>query len=287
MVGLLWIAAAADSFALTGPQLAAEFDRGLNAYDAQQYESAYQIWWHIKDQDLAAMRNVALMLRKGQGVPKNARKAEDLLKTAAADGMPNAQVDLAEMYLNGEVGVSNPSRAVPLLQEAADAGHPLGQFLLGQIYEEGASVPKNMAKATELYIAAARGGLHEAKERLASLGRDQPDKPGQSSNKVASAGPVVNQQQTAPAKQEAATSVYVQLGSFKSIEAAEAQWMQLKRLPVLALAVHKVDVVDLGQKGVWHRLLVSYQDRAAAIASCDQVKASGKACLIRSGSDPG
>src|ERR1700691_1661355 len=78
-----------------------EFDRGLKAYDAGQYTTAYEIWWKIKDEDLAAMRNVALMLRKGQGVKKDAHKAQDLFETAANAGMINAEVDLAKMLLHG------------------------------------------------------------------------------------------------------------------------------------------------------------------------------------------
>src|SRR6202012_362006 len=167
---VVWMTMMGPALARTGPALAAEFDRGLKAYDAGQYQAAFQIWWGIRDQDLAATRNVALMLRKGEGVPKDPRKAEEVLETAVHAHMPNAEVDLAEMYLNGEARPPEPKRAAPLLREASATGHPLGQYLLAQMYEAGNGVPKDMARATELYIAAPRGGLHEAKERRASLG---------------------------------------------------------------------------------------------------------------------
>ena len=80
------MALAGDAMALSSAKLAEEFDRGLKAYDARQYPAAFQIWWQIKDRDLAAMRNVALMLRKGLGVPKDPRKAEGVLRAAAATG---------------------------------------------------------------------------------------------------------------------------------------------------------------------------------------------------------
>src|SRR3569833_1055564 len=152
ILAVVWMAVAGNAMALSGTELSAEFDRGLKAYDARQYPAAFQIWWQIKDQDLAAMRNVALMLRKGLGIPKDPRKAEGILRTAAATGMSNAQVDLAEMYLNGETGAPSPKRALPLLKRAADAGHPLGQYLLGQMYEDGNAVPKDINRAAELYI---------------------------------------------------------------------------------------------------------------------------------------
>ena len=80
------IAIASDAAALTKAEVASEFDRGIKAYDAQHYEAAYNIWWHIKGQDLAAMRNVAFMLRKGQGIQKDPQKALSFLKAAAATG---------------------------------------------------------------------------------------------------------------------------------------------------------------------------------------------------------
>ena len=285
---ILWLAMAGHAIALTGPELANEFDRGLKAYDAKQYQAAFEIWWHIKDQDLAAMRNVALVLRKGEGVQKDPKKAEGILKTAVETGMPNAEVDLAEMYLNGEVGAPNPKRAMPLLQDAAGAGHPLAEFLLGQMYENGNAVPKDMSKATELYIAAAEGGLHDAKERLASLGQDQVRKP--EAPLAAPAPPAVNpssdERQYGAVSASKAKSGYVQLGSFKSSDAAEAQWQQLKRKLPLSSATHEVNKADLGQKGVWYRLVVPAQDHEAAIALCDQIKSSSGTCIIWNNARP-
>jgi uncharacterized protein len=286
IVAILWIALAGSAIALSGTQLSAEFDRGLKAYDARQYPAAFQIWWQIKDQDLAAMRNVALMLRKGLGVPKDPRKAEGILRTAAATGMPNAQVDLAEMYLNGETGPPRPKRAIPLLKRAAEAGHPLGQYLLGQMYEDGNAVPKDINRAAELYISSARGGLQEAKERLATLNEDRSGKRRPPSVKVASAGPVPKQQEQparGPGQERSAASAYVvQLGSFKTAEEAEAQWSRLQKEPALASLPHQLEKADLGQKGVWHRLLVAGgSDRKPAIALCDQLTAAGTPCLVR------
>ncbi len=260
--------------ALSGAKLSNAFDRGLKAYDAKQYSAAFQIWWQIKDQDLAAMRNVALMLRKGLGTPKDPRKAEAILRTAAAAGMSNAQVDLAEMYLNGEAGPPSPKRALPLLNRAADAGHPLGQYLLGHMYEEGNGVPKDIKRAAELYISSARAGLAEAKERLASLDQDRTVRRPSSPAKVAGAAP--------SPKAPIASGYLVQLGSFKSAEEAEAQWSRLKANPALTQLSHRLETADLGQKGVWHRLLVAGgPDRKAAAGLCAQLMAGGLPCLVR------
>jgi TPR repeat protein len=280
------MAIAGNARALTGPELAGQFDRGLKAYDAKQYQEAFQIWSQIKDRDLAARRNVALMLRKGQGVTKDPQKAEEILRTAAATGMSNAQVDLAEMYLNGETGPANPKRALPLLQSAAAGGHPLGQFLLGRLYEDGNAVPKDVNKATELYISAARGGLQQAKERLASLGDNRsvksPAVPLASAKPPASADSAAGPQKPAVTEHLSANSIFVQLGAFRTAAAAQAQWEQARKNPALASLSHQVEQADLGAKGAWYRLLVaSGPDRKAAITLCDQIKATGIACLVR------
>jgi uncharacterized protein len=185
LVIIFWAFAIGTVLADPSSDTSGEFDRGLKAYDTGQYATAYEIWSKIKDQDLAAMRNVALMLRKGQGVKKDPQKAEDLFETAANAGMINAQVDLAEMLLNGEAGPPNPKRALGLLQGAASSQHPIAEYLLGQMYETGNAVPKDTNRAVELYIAAARGGLKDAKDRLASLGMTQPQPQPQSPPKPA------------------------------------------------------------------------------------------------------
>ena len=150
-------------------QLAATFDSGVAAYDAGRYEEAFKIWSGIEDEDLAAMRNVAMMLRKGEGVAKDPKKAEIFYMQAAEAGLPTAQADLADMLLKGEAGPPDPKAALPLLKAAADAGHPLAQYELSQLYEAGEVVPKNLDTARALYTAAAARGVKDAGNRLAAM----------------------------------------------------------------------------------------------------------------------
>jgi TPR repeat protein len=160
----------------SGPQLASTFDSGVKAYDAGDYPAAYKIWSGIDDEDLAAMRNVAMMLRTGQGVAKDPKKAEDMYEIAAEAGLPTAQADLADMLLKGEAGPPDPKRALPLLEAASAANHPLAQYELAQMYETGQDglVPKDMTVARRLYAAAATHGMKEAQARLDQLGPDTP-----------------------------------------------------------------------------------------------------------------
>ena len=96
-----------------------ESDRspGVAAYDKGDYPTAYRNGpSSIDDEDLAAMRNVAMMLRaSGTGVAKDPKKAEELYEMAAEAGLPTAQADLADMLLKGEAGPPDPAAALPLL----------------------------------------------------------------------------------------------------------------------------------------------------------------------------
>ena len=166
------LAMAMPAQARTSAEIAAAFDSGVAAYDAADYEKAFKIWWDLRYEDIAAMRNLAMMLRKGQGTQKDPKKAEELYLRASEAGLPTAQADLADMYLKGELGPPDLARALPFLEAAAAANHPVAQYQLGQFYETGAPplVPQNLEVARQLYAAAAKHGMPEAAARSAYLG---------------------------------------------------------------------------------------------------------------------
>jgi len=146
------------------------FDQGVADYDAQDYRDAFRIFLHLaKKDDVAAMRNVALMKRKGLGCRLDPEGALDFLSRAAHAGLPTAQADLAVMLLDGEAGPPDPKAALPWLVLAADANHPIAEYRLGRLYEDGTVLPRNLATAKALYEKAAARGVTEAQARLAAL----------------------------------------------------------------------------------------------------------------------
>ncbi len=145
------------------------FDSGVAAYDAGNYQEAFRIFKSIDDDDLAAMRNVAFMLRKGQGVQKDPKAAEEEYLRAAEGGLATAAADLGEMLMNGEAGPPDPAGAVPWLTMAAAAHHPIAAYELGQLYEAGNGVTKDIEVARQLYTEAAARDVPGARERLAAL----------------------------------------------------------------------------------------------------------------------
>ena len=161
---------AAQAEARSSAEIAKVFDSGVAAYDAGRYDEAFKIWWGLQYEDVAAMRNIAMMLRKGQGTVRNPRRAMEIYQRAAEAGLPTAQADLADMLLKGEVGKPDPKAALPLLRAAAAANHPIAQFQLGQMFETGANgVPRDVEIARKLYAAAASRGMKEAAQRLNAL----------------------------------------------------------------------------------------------------------------------
>jgi uncharacterized protein len=145
-----------------------EFARGLAAYDAGDFKTAYGIWDDIRDEDLAALRNCAVMLRTGKGVAKDPGKAQDLMARAALAGLPTA-ADLGDMILKGEAAPPDAKSAVYWLKGAADAGHPVAAYELAGLYETGTGVDRNFALARKYYGIAADAGMIEAIRKLAEL----------------------------------------------------------------------------------------------------------------------
>jgi uncharacterized protein len=158
----------------TSVQIRTTFEAGLKDYDAGDYAAAYKKWRSIENYDLAAMRNIALMLRTGKGVDKNPKAAQDMMEQAAYAGLATAQADLADMLIKGEAGPPDVKAAVPWLALAANAGHPIACFQLGLLYEQGTVVKQDIETARKLYKTAAAAGMAEAEARLLSLPPEPP-----------------------------------------------------------------------------------------------------------------
>ena len=170
LAGLVACAALLAACAAPGhDEIQAQFAAGLKAYDAGDYGAAYKTWGDIDDYDLAALRNVALMLRQGKGVAKDPKTALRKMLQAAEQGLPTAEADAGEMIANGEAGPPDKVAAIPWLARAAAGGHPIAAFELGQIYEEGKAVPQDLNEARRLYKIAAEAGMPDAVQRLKDL----------------------------------------------------------------------------------------------------------------------
>ncbi|MBX3508262.1 tetratricopeptide repeat protein [Parvibaculum sp.] len=173
---------------------AARFNRGVAAYDAGDFTRAFEIWLPIaQENDLAAMRNVALLLREGKGVEKDPQRALYFFERAGRAGLVSAQVNTAFMYLNGEGTAQDYKTASFWFHAAAVAGVPAARYNLGVLYERGLGVERDPARALAWYALAAQAGHELALKRLTelvpSLPGPEPQKPEDSAAAVTAATP--------------------------------------------------------------------------------------------------
>jgi TPR repeat protein len=150
---------------------ASRFDQAIAAYDAGDFAGAYRIWAQLaKEDDLAAMRNAAQLLRQGKGVEKNAKQAFRLYLEAAEKGLVTAMANVAEMYFEGEGVERNPQAAAAWYARAATAGLSIAQMKLSEMYEQGVGVERDPARSRALLERAARNGYQPAQAKLQAMG---------------------------------------------------------------------------------------------------------------------
>lgn len=146
------------------------FDEGVQAWDAGQYEKAHDLWLSIATQgDLAAMRNLAHLLRLGLGVETNAEEAARWYSRAAERGLTGAQVNLAELFHDGNGVPQSYKLAAQWYARAARAGHAHAQYKLGRMIEDGHTSAGNTELAKKLYGWAIDAGHSGALERYRQL----------------------------------------------------------------------------------------------------------------------
>ncbi|MEQ1755457.1 MAG: hypothetical protein ABL973_15145 [Micropepsaceae bacterium] len=150
---------------------ASRFDQGVAAYDSGDYQTAYRIWDELaRDNDLAAMRNVAQLLRQGKGVEKDPKRAFKLYMEAAEKGLVTAMANVGDMYLSGEGVDKNAEAAAAWYARAATAGLSLAQWKLADMYDTGVGVQKDPARSRALLERAARNGYAPAQAKLKAMG---------------------------------------------------------------------------------------------------------------------
>lgn len=108
-----------------------DFEKGVRAYEAGDYQTARELWAPLANNyDLAALRNLGHLYRLGQGVKKNGKKARKYYEKAAKLGHAPSQTNLAQMYLAGDGIAYDAEKGSYWLEKAAAQGYPPAQKLL-------------------------------------------------------------------------------------------------------------------------------------------------------------
>ncbi len=148
----------------------AGFEEAVTAYEAGEYNTAYEEWLPLaQSNDPAAMRNIGHLFRRGLGVDQDFEQALSWYKRAADMGFDRAQANVATMYLKGEGVKQDYEEASEWFSKAARNGHTIAQYNLGLMYEHGKGVKKSASKALGWYNLAAKAGHKQALDKLSIL----------------------------------------------------------------------------------------------------------------------
>ncbi len=86
-----------------GVAIAQDYDAGLKAFQAGDFQTALKEWKPLADQGHAyAQNNLGWMYASGEGVVEDDAEAAGWYRLAADQGHAGAQLNLGVMYANGE-----------------------------------------------------------------------------------------------------------------------------------------------------------------------------------------
>jgi len=173
------IHAAAMAFLLaSGVSWAEDFDAALEAYDAGDVDTAYEIWRPMAEQgDAEAQFRLGHIYRGALDAPwrwgvtlrKDYAEAVRWYRLAAEQGHADAQIRLGMMYADGQGVDQDHTEMLRWYRAAAEQGHVDAQSLLGTVYRRGQGVNQDAAKAARWYRAAAKQGQGRSQFRLGLL----------------------------------------------------------------------------------------------------------------------
>ena len=223
-------------------------------------------------------------------------KAIEELQPLADQGSPSAEYLLAEIYYGGHGG--DKQQALKWMTASAEQGHAIAQARLGMVYAKGEGVPVNNIEAYRWFSLAAKAGDPKAKATTVSetnkaviFKRLSPAERQQAEALVADWRPAGTPLIASPEKSEGIIGklgevipgIRIQLAAVKNADEASKEWSRLQQVLGTQLdgLVLTVETVDLGTKGIYHRIQAGpFPDKAAAAAKCTAIKALNHDCLV-------
>ena len=110
---------------LAASPVGADFQTALNAYNAGDFESAYNQWIPLAEAGSAAAQfNIGLMFERGEGREQDPQRAIEWYVRAAEGDFPRAQFRLGEMLEAGEGIEEDLVQARKWFAIATDSHHP-------------------------------------------------------------------------------------------------------------------------------------------------------------------
>ena len=153
------------SMGMTDFVFSQDFEKGLKAYQEQDYTTALKEWTVLADRGhIEAQHKLGLMYAFGHGVVQDSKKAVTLYRKSAEQGYAAAQNNLASMFFIGDGVLQDYKDAELWYRKSAEQGDALGQSALGFLYKEGYGVIQDNVYAHMWYNIAASNGYKSASE---------------------------------------------------------------------------------------------------------------------------
>jgi TPR repeat protein len=166
----------------------ADYQKGQDAFDKDDYKTAFNEWQPLADQGYAAAQSsLGWLYENGKGVLEDDEQAIKWYQKAADQGYAKAQYDLGSMYRSSvdvrqksELSVTwyktlyatakgvlkNDTEAVKWYRKAANQGYAEAQYGLGRMYDYGEGVRESDNQAVKWYQKAADQGYAKAQSQL-------------------------------------------------------------------------------------------------------------------------
>ena len=144
------------------------------AFESGHYSEAAKLFTPLAQQgNTFAQFKLAVMYRKGQGVPQNYQEALKWNRLSAEQGFAKAQNNLGVMYCRGDGVTQDYNEGVKWYRLAAEQGYDIAQYNLGRMYDEGLGVSRDIDEAKKWYQKAAQQGHRDAQSNFEYLDRDE------------------------------------------------------------------------------------------------------------------
>ena len=155
-----------------GVAIAQDYDAGLKAAQAGDFQTALKEWKMLADQgDAYAQYFLGLMYANGEGVVEDDAEAAGWYRLAADQGVAGAQLNLGVMYDNGEGVPEDDAEAVRWYRLAADQGHAGAQVFLGWMYDIGEGVLQDNVTAHMWFNIAGANGAEDGRDNREKIER--------------------------------------------------------------------------------------------------------------------
>ena len=155
--------------------LSADYQAGLDAYEAGDYKKAMKEWQEVVDAPTSArypnvyaesLYAIAMLYWEGRGVKQDFEKSFEWLEKAAWMNHSGAQAKLGFMYADGSVVGRDYDKAFEWCRSSAQQGNVDGLYNLGICYLYGWGVEVDPTMAAQYLAAASAKGDEDAENVL-------------------------------------------------------------------------------------------------------------------------